>query len=157
MFWQISTWTYNKNKTFHTVDSEICPSLIFLKVYIYIYFLCKFLYQCLCMIKRNICCMLYSIYWPSFIFWLPSLVEIFGNICIVIICCPACDVINCKINRLKLVSAIFIKNFIFHQMIVLQKLWKMFLISSEKLFSFSRYSNFCISIFPCFSPSQPLF
>ena len=45
---------------------------------------------------------------------------------------------------------------IFHQTIALQKLWKMFFISSKKLFSFSRYSNFCIFILPCFSPCQPL-
>ena len=36
----------------------------------------------------------------------------------------------------KLVSAIFYQVFVFHQMIALQKLWKMFLISSKKLFSF---------------------
>ena len=57
---------------------------------------------------------------------------------------------------LKLVSAIFYEILILHQMIVLQKLWKMFFISSKKLFSFSRYSNFCISTFPSFSPCQPL-
>ena len=43
----------------------------------------------------------------------------------------------------------FNKFFIFHQMITFQKLWKMFFISSKKLFSFTRYSNFCI-------PSSPL-
>ena len=32
----------------------------------------------------------------------------------------------------------------------------MFFISSKKLFLFSRYSIFCISIFPSFSPCQPL-
>ena len=57
---------------------------------------------------------------------------------------------------LKLVSAIFYQIFIFHQMIALQKLWKMFLISTKKLFSFLRYSHFCIFIFPCFAPCQPL-
>ena len=57
---------------------------------------------------------------------------------------------------LKLVSAIFYQIFISHQMIALQKLWKMFFISSKKLFSFLRYSNFCISTFPSFSPCQPL-
>ena len=45
---------------------------------------------------------------------------------------------------LKLMSAIFSEIFIFHQMVALQKLWKMFFISSKKLFSFSSYSNFCI-------------
>ena len=54
----------------------------------------------------------------------------------------------CKYT-LKLVSAIFYQNFIFHQMIAPQKLWKIF-ISSKKLFSFSRYSNFCIFVFPSF-------
>ena len=49
---------------------------------------------------------------------------------------------------LKLVSAIFYQNFIFHQMIALQKLWKMFFISSKKLFSFLRYLDFCIFVFP---------
>ena len=40
--------------------------------------------------------------------------------------------------------------FFFHQMVALQKLWKMVFIWSEKLFSFSRYSIFCIFIFPSF-------
>ena len=48
------------------------------------------------------------------------------------------------------------KKIIYHQMIALQKLCKMFFISSKKLFSFSRYSDFCISTFPSFSPCQPL-
>ena len=51
-----------------------------------------------------------------------------------------------KDKRLKLVSAIFYQIFIFHQIIALQKLWKMFFISSKKLFWFSRYSNFCIFV-----------
>ena len=41
-------------------------------------------------------------------------------------------------------------------MIVFQKLWKIFFISSKNLFSFSRYSNFCIFAFPYFSPCQSL-
>ena len=59
------------------------------------------------------------------------------------------------LNSLKLASAIFYQIFISHQMIAPQRLWKMFFISSKKLSSFSRYSNF-ISIFPSFSPCQPL-
>ena len=58
--------------------------------------------------------------------------------------------------NLKLVSAIFYQIFISHQLIALPKLWKMLFISSKKLFLFSRYSNFCISVFPSFSPCQPL-
>ena len=64
---------------------------------------------------------------------------------------------RCQIcSKLKLVSAIFYQIFISHQMIALQKLRRMLFISSKKLFFFSRYSNFRISIFPSFSPCQPL-
>ena len=44
----------------------------------------------------------------------------------------------------------------FHQMIALQKLWKMLFSSSKKLFSFSRYSNFFIFVLPSFSTCRPL-
>ena len=59
-------------------------------------------------------------------------------------------------KSLKLVSAIFIKFSFFHQMIALQKLCKTLFMSSKKLFSFSRYSNFCISVLPAFSPCPQL-
>ena len=59
-------------------------------------------------------------------------------------------------NYLKHVSTIFYQIFIFHKMIALSKLWKMFLISTKKLFSLSRYSVFCVSVFHSFSPCQPL-
>ena len=59
--------------------------------------------------------------------------------------------------HLKLVATIFYQIFIFHQIIALQKLWKMFFISSKKLFSFSTCSNFCISVFPCFLPVSHCF
>ena len=42
-------------------------------------------------------------------------------------------------------------------MIALQKLWKMFFNPSKKLFSISRYSDFCISVFPSFPPVSPCF
>ena len=58
--------------------------------------------------------------------------------------------------NLKLVSVIFYHFLIFHQTIVLQKLWKRLFTSSKKLFSCSRYSSFCISVSPSFSPCQPL-
>ena len=56
-------------------------------------------------------------------------------------------------NSQLLLFLIYIKacvHFFYHQMIALQKLWKMFFISSKELFSFSRYSIFCVSIFPFF-------
>ena len=62
---------------------------------------------------------------------------------------------KCENKNLKLVSAIFYQIFI-NQMIALQKLRKMFFILSKKLFSFSRYSNLCIFVFPSFFPRQPL-
>ena len=58
-----------------------------------------------------------------------------------------------KVTNFKLVSAIFYQIFVSHQMIAPQKLWKMFFISSKKLFLFSRYSDIQIFSFP----SSPLF
>ena len=42
--------------------------------------------------------MLYSINWPNFIAWLPLLLEILGNMCIVIVSQPGCDVMDFEIN-----------------------------------------------------------
>ena len=61
-----------------------------------------------------------------------------------------------ELHLLRLVSSIFDQIFTFNQMVVLQKLSKMFFISSKKLFPFLRNSSFCSSIFPSFSPCQPL-
>ena len=58
---------------------------------------------------------------------------------------------------LKLTSAIFYQIFIFHQTIALQKLYKMVFISSKKLFLFSRYLRFCISVFLFFFPASHCF
>ena len=59
---------------------------------------------------------------------------------------------NMQYMYLRLVPAIFYQIFILHQMIALQKLWKMFFISSKKLISFSRYSNFVFLSSPLFFP-----
>ena len=45
-------------------------------------------------LKKNISHVIYSINWTNVISWLPLLLEILSNMCIVIICCPVCDVIN---------------------------------------------------------------
>ena len=58
---------------------------------------------------------------------------------------------------LKLVSVVFKQILNYHQMISLQKLRKILFISSIKLFSVSRYLNFCISIFPFFLPVSHCF
>ena len=60
-------------------------------------------------------------------------------------------------DMLKLVATIFFQIFIFHQMIALKKLWKMFFILSKKPFLFSRYSKFCIFIFTSFFPVSHCF
>ena len=39
--------------------------------------------------------------------WLPLLFEILGNMCIVIICCLVCDIINLKINHSFLIEPFF--------------------------------------------------
>ena len=54
---------------------------------------------------------------------------------------------------LKFVSTIFL---FFHQMIALKKIRKMHFISSKKVFLFSTYSNFCMSLLPILSFCQPL-
>ena len=53
-----------------------------------------FAYQLL----RKIFSMLYSINWPNVIVWLSLLVVILDKICILVIDCPACDVINFDMN-----------------------------------------------------------
>ena len=59
-------------------------------------------------------------------------------------------------STLKLMSAIFYQIFVFHQSIAFQKLWKMFFISSKKLFLFLRYSNFLFSSSHLFLPISSL-
>ena len=53
---------------------------------------------------RKILFMLYSINWPNSVAWLPLLLEILGNMCIVIICYPICGVINFEINLSLLIT-----------------------------------------------------
>ena len=60
-------------------------------------------------------------------------------------------------NHLKLASAIFYQIFIFHQIIALQKLWRISFISSKKLFSFLRYSIFVFRSSPLFFPVSHCF
>ena len=65
----------------------------------------------------------------------------------------------CPLFSLKLASAIFYHIFIFHQMKNVEKwkLWKMFFISSKKLFSFLRYSNYVFPSSPLFFPVSHCF
>ena len=45
-------------------------------------------------LSRKIFLVLYSINWSNFIVWLSLLLEVSGNMCIVIVCYAVCDVIN---------------------------------------------------------------
>ena len=47
---------------------------------------------------RKIFLMLYSIYLPNFILWLPLCLEILGNMYIALICCPVCNLTNFEFN-----------------------------------------------------------
>ena len=54
--------------------------------------------------SRKTFLMFHSINWPSFIVWLPLLLEILGNMCITFVCYPGCDVIKYEINLIFLIK-----------------------------------------------------
>ena len=54
--------------------------------------------------------LLYSINWQSLIVWLSLLRKILGNMCIVIVFYPGCDVINFEINLISLIKPFFCMN-----------------------------------------------
>ena len=56
-------------------------------------------------LKKNIS--LYSITWLNWIFWLPLLSKILGNMCIAIVCYPGCEIINFEINLIFLIKLFF--------------------------------------------------
>ena len=56
---------------------------------------------------REIFLMFCSINWPNFIVSFSLLLEILGNMCIVIICCSVFDVINFEINHSFLIKPFF--------------------------------------------------
>ena len=51
--------------------------------------------------------MLYFIAWLKFLAWVSLRLEIFGDTCIVIICCPAFDAINFEIDHSFLIKPFF--------------------------------------------------
>ena len=57
--------------------------------------------------SRKMFLMLYSINQPNFIAWLFLLIEIFVNMCILIVCQPGCDVTNFEINLIFLIKPFF--------------------------------------------------
>ena len=86
-----------------TVDRQICSiSMFYEKIWtsfsttICIWFLTK------------IFLMSYFIKWPNYTVCLTLSLEALGNICIVIICCPVCGIINFEINRSIFFRAVFL-------------------------------------------------
>ena len=54
--------------------------------------------------KKNFFFMLYSLNWPNFIAWLSLFLNIFGTICVTVVCLPGCDVINFQIILIFLIK-----------------------------------------------------
>ena len=105
-------------------------------------------------VSKHLICWFWSWIWPMKHQRLGAgsglLISMLGKLFLFCLISPITLVIDVKIDgsafegnlSLKLVSAIFYQIFISHQMIALQKLWKLFFISSKKLFLFSRYLSF---------------
>ena len=55
--------------------------------------------------SRKIFFMLYSNNWLNLIDWLPLVLEILGNMCIVIVSFPICEVTNFEINPIFLIKS----------------------------------------------------
>ena len=55
--------------------------------------------------SRKMFPMLYSINWPSFIFWLPLLLNILDNICFKIDCWSGCDVMKFPVQFIFLIKS----------------------------------------------------
>ena len=94
--------------------------------------------------ERYFSCYTYSINWPSFISWLLLFLEIMDIMCIVIICCPVCDIKNFEINHGFLIEPVLLYK---------QNVWKIMQISQElkKLLTwnkkhFSSFSAFFIEL-----------
>ena len=49
-------------------------------------------------LRKNISLLLYPINWPVFIRWFSLVCETLGNMCIVTVCYPGCDVISFQVN-----------------------------------------------------------
>ena len=58
-------------------------------------------------LKKNVSVVIFY-YLTNFNLWLPLLRKILGNMCIVIVCWPGCDVRNFKINLIFLIKPFFL-------------------------------------------------
>ena len=93
---------YNKNKLYKTLNywSRDMLNLNFSEKGLGLISTLHFVYN----VSRKMFLMLYSTNWSNFIVWMPLLLEIMDNICVVIICEPGCDVIKFQINLIFLIK-----------------------------------------------------
>ena len=87
---------YSKNKLYKTLDysSRDILNFDFLEKGLVIVSPQHFVYN----FSTKTCLMPYSINWPNIIVWLPTVLEILGNISIAVVSWPVFDAINFEIN-----------------------------------------------------------
>ena len=148
---------YNRNKLFKTLHNSSRDMLNFdiLDKGLGILSPARFGYD----FSTKMFLMLCSIKWPNFIVWLPLLLEILGNMCIIIVCWPGCDVINSKINLIFLINLFLyrtkkVKNLnILRMKRAFKVKWKTFFIifkGSQNLKCAFKWQKIFVTDFSCF-------
>ena len=84
---------------------------------------------------RKIFLLIYSTTWLNVMVWLSLLCEILGNVCIVIVCWPGCDVLNFEINLICLIKPFFLHDQKLKTKMSVSWEWKDLLRSNKKHFS----------------------
>ena len=107
IFQQSSNWIYNKNKQYKTWDywSREVLNFDFSEKGLGSRNSFSTIFSA-CFLKKNLFHVI-SINWPNFIVWLPLLLEIWCNKCIIIVCFSGCSVMNFEINLSFLIKAFF--------------------------------------------------
>ena len=118
---------YNKNTLYKTLDywSTDMLNFDFLEKDLGIVSSPHFVYD----FSRKMLLMLYSINWPNLIVWLPLLLEILGNMYIVIVCFPGFDVFQI----LKLTLSFYSSRFLHDRKVIRTK--RDFKVKLKKYFS----------------------
>ena len=96
IFRKPSTWTFNENKLHKTLHHWFRDMISFdiLEKNMGLVLPPHFVYD----FSRNMFPVSFSINWPTFIVWLPLLLNILGNMCIAFVRFPGCDIIHFEIN-----------------------------------------------------------
>ena len=106
---QLSSNIFREHSTCHTLKTNYVKCRVLIQRYTQFWFLRKgnsFSTFCDWFFKK-IFLMVCSISWSNFIVCLPLLLEILGNIYILIICFLGCDVMNFEINPIFLIKLLF--------------------------------------------------